>query len=59
MIKSQLADQQHHSDQDQFGEEVGDVFDSQMEELQYEEQPQVDQKKEDKKKFAIYNPKDL
>lgn len=31
MIKSQLADQQHHSDEDQFGEEVEDIFDSEME----------------------------
>jgi hypothetical protein len=28
MVKSQLADQQHHSDEDQFGEDVDDVFDS-------------------------------
>jgi hypothetical protein len=33
MVKSQLADQQHHSDEDQFGEDVEDVFDSAMEEL--------------------------
>jgi hypothetical protein len=41
MVKSQLADQQHHSDEDQFGEEVEDVFDSDMEELEYEEEPQI------------------
>jgi len=40
MIKSQLATKQHDKDQNNFGEEIDDVFGSDIEELEYDPEPE-------------------
>lgn len=59
MIKSQVANKQHHESEDEFGENVEGVFNQDIEELEYEEEPVQEQSKEEKKKYATFSAKQM
>ncbi len=61
MIKSQRADLEHEDNDDhELGEQMNDVFGSDIENLSYDPEPQVQENKKDsKKKFAAFNAKQM
>lgn len=59
MIRSQMADHQHQEAEDELGEEVDDVFASDMEEMEYVPEPEEAKKKDDMKKTAKMNQKEM
>ena len=48
MIRSQMADHQHQEAEDELGQEVDDVFASDMEEISYVPEPEEEKKKHEK-----------